>query len=555
MFRDLWVTTRSFVKRINDYLKYRNATKDMNSRYLDATAEELDRDGTCIICREEMKLWHDPTTPDRPNQSTRQSRSTSDERQRPKKLPCGHILHFGCLKSWLERQQVCPTCRRSVLTPDTQRPESGNNGQGNQPNQPRHTGANGAAHNDGQRPLADNNQRGAQEQNGIRARSFNLGALRLTFATGNPQQFQNLLNQRRNQETQTQQREMTTARIQEALASVQGRRAAGNNVQPIQDQISAIERQITQEISNMNAAQDQLGTVRALQRELARLRAAQSNRAGSLSEQPQMQHSRSNANITGMERPNLRQPAANIMPMAQYPNYAMINPGETQQRVYGTRSENPRSLSGHRELPEGITLPSGWSMLPLQICDTATNRTTPGNAAMNGDSQHVLAQLRVREPGAAGAINSQDPDRNWTEATVEAAPAGDLNQRQTPVLDPTSVSMTNRASDVSRPSHDGNPHRSPDSIGNALSAPEPTGNNIPLEPPGQPDSPNWREANPPNRTAPGSSGRPSREDSATEVSGQSDRTSVRARPNEETETDKGRSATVEDEETTGSPGR
>ena len=27
----------------------------------------------------------------------------------PKKLPCGHIFHFQCLRSWLERQQSCPT--------------------------------------------------------------------------------------------------------------------------------------------------------------------------------------------------------------------------------------------------------------------------------------------------------------------------------------------------------------------------------------------------------------------------------------------------------------
>ena len=27
----------------------------------------------------------------------------------PKKLPCAHIFHFRCLKTWLERQQSCPT--------------------------------------------------------------------------------------------------------------------------------------------------------------------------------------------------------------------------------------------------------------------------------------------------------------------------------------------------------------------------------------------------------------------------------------------------------------
>lgn len=40
---------------------------------------------------------------------------TQDQRSRPKKLPCGHVLHFACLRSWLERQQRCPTCRRPVL--------------------------------------------------------------------------------------------------------------------------------------------------------------------------------------------------------------------------------------------------------------------------------------------------------------------------------------------------------------------------------------------------------------------------------------------------------
>lgn len=49
-------------------------------------------DATCIICREEMSA--------------------------AKKLPCGHLFHIHCLRSWLERQQTCPTCRSSVLAPE-----------------------------------------------------------------------------------------------------------------------------------------------------------------------------------------------------------------------------------------------------------------------------------------------------------------------------------------------------------------------------------------------------------------------------------------------------
>lgn len=32
----------------------------------------------------------------------------------PKRLPCGHILHWGCLQIWFEREVICPLCRRPV---------------------------------------------------------------------------------------------------------------------------------------------------------------------------------------------------------------------------------------------------------------------------------------------------------------------------------------------------------------------------------------------------------------------------------------------------------
>jgi len=89
IMRDLFMTTRSFLKRLSALIRYRKALQDMN-KYPDATEEELGRENTCIICREDMRPW-DPSV------------AGAVERSRPKKLPCGHILHFGCLKSWLER--------------------------------------------------------------------------------------------------------------------------------------------------------------------------------------------------------------------------------------------------------------------------------------------------------------------------------------------------------------------------------------------------------------------------------------------------------------------
>lgn len=103
IIRDVFMTGRSFFMRLRALHRYRTATRNMDERYPNATAEELEAmsDRTCIICREEMVQQpapneQGPNPPEGPNQT-------------PKKLPCGHIFHFYCLRSWLERQQSCPT--------------------------------------------------------------------------------------------------------------------------------------------------------------------------------------------------------------------------------------------------------------------------------------------------------------------------------------------------------------------------------------------------------------------------------------------------------------
>lgn len=93
LIRELYETFRNFKIRIADYIRYRKITSNMNDRFPDATPEELNAsDATCIICREEM------TT--------------------AKKLRCGHLFHVHCLRSWLERQNTCPTCRALVVPPE-----------------------------------------------------------------------------------------------------------------------------------------------------------------------------------------------------------------------------------------------------------------------------------------------------------------------------------------------------------------------------------------------------------------------------------------------------
>lgn len=93
LIRELYETFRNFRIRVADYVRYRKITSNMNDRFPDASPEELDAsDSTCIICREEM------TT--------------------AKKLICGHLFHVHCLRSWLERQHTCPTCRALVVPPE-----------------------------------------------------------------------------------------------------------------------------------------------------------------------------------------------------------------------------------------------------------------------------------------------------------------------------------------------------------------------------------------------------------------------------------------------------
>ncbi|PKC09177.1 hypothetical protein RhiirA5_475024 [Rhizophagus irregularis] len=121
IIRDLYVTLRSFLQKCGDLVRYRRATRNMNERYPSATNEELERlsDRTCIICREEMIAAaaannnnannNNDAEPQRNNNADRRQGSNNNMGDVPKKLPCGHIFHFHCLRSWLERQQSCPT--------------------------------------------------------------------------------------------------------------------------------------------------------------------------------------------------------------------------------------------------------------------------------------------------------------------------------------------------------------------------------------------------------------------------------------------------------------
>ncbi|CAG8561815.1 11999_t:CDS:2 [Funneliformis mosseae] len=81
-------------KKIAAYYSYRQAIFNMQTQYPNATDIELNEyNDDCAICRDSMDS--------------------------AKKLPCGHMFHLTCLRSWLEHHGSCPTCRRSLLKGDS----------------------------------------------------------------------------------------------------------------------------------------------------------------------------------------------------------------------------------------------------------------------------------------------------------------------------------------------------------------------------------------------------------------------------------------------------
>ncbi|KAM6300477.1 E3 ubiquitin-protein ligase AMFR-like [Aegotheles albertisi] len=106
-FGNIWLSMASLVifthlhylfqkmqRRIRRHKNYLRAVGNMEARFAVATPEELAANNDdCAIC------W--------------------DSMQSARKLPCGHLFHNSCLRSWLEQDTSCPTCRMSLNITDS----------------------------------------------------------------------------------------------------------------------------------------------------------------------------------------------------------------------------------------------------------------------------------------------------------------------------------------------------------------------------------------------------------------------------------------------------
>ncbi|XP_034445161.1 autocrine motility factor receptor a isoform X1 [Hippoglossus hippoglossus] len=102
IFSNIWLSMASLVifmqlrslvqevqKRIRRHHNYLRVLRNMETRFPVASADEVAAgNDDCAIC------W--------------------DVMSSARKLPCGHLFHSSCLRSWLEQDTSCPTCRMSL---------------------------------------------------------------------------------------------------------------------------------------------------------------------------------------------------------------------------------------------------------------------------------------------------------------------------------------------------------------------------------------------------------------------------------------------------------
>ncbi|KAK3685679.1 hypothetical protein B0T22DRAFT_466279 [Podospora appendiculata] len=434
IIRDWFMTTRSFLKRLNALIRYRQALKDMD-QYPDATPEELGQEDTCIICREEMRPW-DPTD------------TSQVERIRAKKLPCGHVLHFGCLKSWLERQQVCPTCRRPV-TRDGQQPAARNGeamvfrlglnfpaGQNQQPQQP----ANGQPP-AGQAPqgAAPNNQGNNNQNPGVRM--FNLGPIRLGFAQGGVNDIQDMA-----------QRLGIPADIANPPAATAPAPVPqyGNNNPPrdldqIRAQLLEIGQRLQTEMMTLHNTAQELQVLNLLVNEIGRLRQPNQQALGQYQTPPQGTPAMT-PGVPAGPAPAQQAHLQQQLPLPLFPQQpGQLAPIPLMQPLYPMA---PRSVpavirhgaagygsaipAGSPDLPEGVVIPPGWSLLPLQRLDGAAPTVEPAAPPIPATTTTPVPPSTFHEMLQALDADLPRPPR-WVASSTGATAGVEPTDRNAPI--------------------------------------------------------------------------------------------------------------------------
>lgn len=417
IMRDLFMTSRDFVKRLNALLRYRRAIQEMK-RYRDATAQDLAQENTCIICREEMRPWNPDDNPG------------AVDRVRPKKLPCGHILHLGCLKSWLERQQVCPTCRSPVTADRARRPQNRGHGLriqfgGRRPARPPlPRAADDGAPDAPDRP--DEAPDEAPREQGPRV--FNLGPIRVGFGA-NGQQVRELAQQLGMPQVAANQQAPAPA-----PTPTQNQPTIGDNLQSIGSLIQQSEQMVQREMQRLHLAQQELQVAHLLMAELQRLQQRRQHPQDQPYGQP-LHGQASNGHLHQAGPAPNHQANHRFMPMhqAHFPGAPLFpGPSRAGSPLMARFAAAPSGSSavipaGSPDLPEGLALPAGWSLMPLQRLEGApghAHATPQQPMASSSPSLDGAAATRSGDDGAATATRGPGPAQPPTDGHAPSAVGG-----------------------------------------------------------------------------------------------------------------------------------
>ncbi|KXL42981.1 hypothetical protein M433DRAFT_59021 [Acidomyces richmondensis BFW] len=411
IMRDVYMTFASFSKRVSDYVAYRRATSDMNTRYPDATTEEI-RGDACIVCRESMVAWNQSTNPETaagPAGQVRTPTARRDEGLRAKKLPCGHILHLRCLKAWLERQQVCPTCRRPVVTSQNTGagPRVAPGGHGRDPGQPPPNGH--------QIP---------------RPRLFNLGPFRIGLLNAPVERLQDVVDQMQGQNGGAGHGGVAAAlpannqgpnhlglRVPYANTPAGQSDTTNGNITgrrpnfSTQALIMQAQQRLMQDAYAFGLEMQEMNILRQMEMEFARLQG--------LHRQRQVANGQSNGQLP------LQGPRPSITHQQPFPT------PQAPDILHG--SANNQLSHGMDGLPQGLVLPEGWTLVPLQRMDAmAANRNgsagprdergsplfIPTSEIMQS-SQSTTRQARSAQqpsPGPKGPQQNQSQSQSQNQA-------------------------------------------------------------------------------------------------------------------------------------------